>query len=73
MRSFFSTVVLFFGGLPFALLVLQCIAAFSYLSFSKYVIRIALLFGPLAPRLAASLEWHLDSPLALSFETLGLR
>jgi hypothetical protein len=29
--------------------VLQCRAAFSSLSFSKYVIRVALLFDPLAP------------------------
>ncbi len=67
----------FFGGLPFALLVLQCRAAFSSLSFSKYVSRVALLFGPMAPCPAASAAAHLslqpDSPLALSFETLGLR
>jgi hypothetical protein len=39
--------------------------------------RVALLFGPLAPHLAASttvsLEWYSDSPLTLSFEILGLR
>ncbi len=50
----------FFGGLPFALLVLQCRAAFSTLSFSKYVMRVALSFGPLAPRLAASAIAHLS-------------
>ncbi len=43
----------FFSGLLFALLVLQCRAAFSSLSFSEYVVRVGLLFGPLAPRLAA--------------------
>ncbi len=52
----------FFGGLPFALLVLQCRAAFSSLSFCKYVVRVALLFGPLPPRprLAASAVAHLS-------------
>jgi hypothetical protein len=59
-RSLFSTVMLFFGGMPFALLVLQCRAAFSSLSFSKYAMRVALLFGPLAPRLAASAVVHLS-------------
>jgi hypothetical protein len=34
-RSFFSTVVLFFGRLPFALLVLHFIAAFSSLYFGN--------------------------------------
>jgi hypothetical protein len=44
-RSFFSTVVLFFCWLPFALL-LQCRAAFSsLLYFSTYALRVALLFG----------------------------
>ncbi len=69
--------MLFFGRLPFALLVLQCRAAFSSLSFSKYVVRVALLFVPLAPLSGClgccSLVWQLYSPLALSFETLGLR
>ncbi len=50
----------FFGGLPFALLALQCRAPFSSLSFSKYVVRVAFLFGPLAPRLAASAFAHLS-------------
>ncbi len=49
-----------FSGLPFALLVLQSRAAFSSLSFSKYVVRVALLFGPLAPLLAASAVAHLS-------------
>jgi hypothetical protein len=37
--------------------------------------RVALLFGPLAPvwLIRLLLEWQPDSPLALSFETLGLR
>ncbi len=39
----------FFGGLPFALLELQCKAAFCSLSNSKYVVRVTLLFGPMAP------------------------
>ncbi len=50
---------------------------FSFLFLSKHVVRVALLFSPLAPCLAASttdsLEWQLDSLLSLSFETLGLR
>jgi hypothetical protein len=48
----------FFGRLPFALLVLQCRAAFSSLTFSKYIVRVALLFGPLAPHLAALAVAH---------------
>jgi hypothetical protein len=52
--------MLFFGGLPFALLVLQCRAAFSSLSFSKYVMGVAFLFGPLAPHLAALAVAHLS-------------
>jgi hypothetical protein len=59
-RSFFSTAMLFFGGLPFTLLVLQFRAVFSSLSFRKYVVRVALLFGPLAPRLAASAVAYLS-------------
>ncbi len=56
----FSTVVLFFGGLPLALLVLQFRAALSSVSFSKHVVRVVLLFGPLAPNLAASAVAHWD-------------
>jgi hypothetical protein len=52
--------MLFFGGLPFALLVLQCRAAFSSLSFSNYVVRVALLFGLMDPCLAASAVAHLS-------------
>jgi hypothetical protein len=48
----------FFGGLPFALLVLQCGAALSCLSCSKCVMGVALLFGPLTPRLATSAVAH---------------
>ncbi len=51
---------LFLGGMPFALLVLQYRAAFSSLFFGKYVVRVALLFGPLAPRLAALAVDHLS-------------
>ncbi len=39
---------------------LQCKAAFSSLSFGKYVMRVALLIGLLAPRLAASAVAHLS-------------
>ncbi len=67
--------VLFFGGLPLALLVLLFCAALSSVFFKQFVVRVVLLFGPLAPRLAASAVDYCclpDSPLALSFETLGL-
>jgi hypothetical protein len=49
--------MLFFGGLP---LVLQCRAAYNSLSFRKYVVSVAHLFGPLAPRLAALAVAHLS-------------
>ncbi len=67
----------FFGGLPFALLVLQCRAAFSSLFF-KYICHESSPFiwpsGPLSGCLGCcSLEWQPDSTLAFSFETLGLR
>ncbi len=74
-QQIFELWCVFFGGLPFALLVLQCRAAFSFLLFSKYVVRVALLFGPLAPLSGClgccSLEWQLDSPLALSLRFLA--
>jgi hypothetical protein len=49
----------FFGRLSFALLVLVFRAAFSSLFFYKHVVRVALLFGPLAPCLAVSAVAHL--------------
>ncbi len=59
----------FFGGLPFALLVLQCRVSLALFSFSKYIVRVDLLFGPMAPRLAASaVGWQPDNipwPLVL--------
>ncbi len=67
---------LFFGGLPFAVLVLQCRAAYSSLSFSKHHESSPFIWptGPPSGCLGCcSLEWQQDSPLALSFETLGLR
>ncbi len=42
----FSTVVLFFGGLPFAPLVLQFRAAFSSLLFQQYIVKVDLYFNP---------------------------
>ncbi len=59
------------GGLHFAFFT-QTKSCFSaLLFFSKYAVWVALLFSPLAPRLAAStsasLEGQSDSPLALSF------
>ncbi len=52
------------------------IARFNSRWYSKYVVRVVLSFGPLAPRLAALTTVHLSDsrtvPLALSFETLGL-
>ncbi len=42
----FSTMVLFFGGLPFALLVLQFRAAFSSLLFKQYIVKVDFYFNP---------------------------
>jgi hypothetical protein len=57
----FLSVVLFSVRLPFALFLSRKELLFSFPFFSKYVVRVALLFGPLAPSLAVSatvsLEW----------------
>ncbi len=73
----FLSVVLFLFQATFCPFSVRQRAAFSSPFLSKCVARVALLFGLLAPCLAASttvsLEWQSDSPFALSFETLGLR
>ncbi len=68
----------FFGGLPFALLMFQFKAAFTVVLFLLVICRESSPFiwppGPLSScQSCCSLEWQPDSPLALSFETLGLR
>jgi hypothetical protein len=72
----FLSMVLFSGGLHIALVLSSKDLFFSCPFLSEFVVRVAFLFSSLAPRLAAlttvSLEWQSDSPLALSFETLGL-
>jgi hypothetical protein len=75
--SFCLSVVFFSGGLAFALSRLGLELLFSSCFLSWHFVRVAFLFGPLAPRLpastAVSLEWQWDSPFNPSFETLGLR
>jgi hypothetical protein len=59
--------MLFFSGLPFALYVLQFRAAFSSLSFSKYVTRVALYSAHRPPTAVAHLSgsWTVPWPLVL--------
>jgi hypothetical protein len=62
MQSFlFYPWCFFSGGLPFALFQSSKELLFSSRFLSKHVVRVALLFSPQAPRLAASttvsLEW----------------
>jgi hypothetical protein len=83
----FLDVVLFRLWAGFCPIFSQAKSCFSALPFfSKYVMRVALLFGPLAPcwlpwpltpcwlpRPLTHLSGSHDSPVPLSFETLGLR
>jgi hypothetical protein len=59
-QSFFLSVLLSSGRLSFALFSIKLKAAFQPSFLSKYFVRVALLFGPLASHLAASTAVSLE-------------